>query len=357
MLRNIFFLILFTFTASAQKMQLRPVDTKTDASFRGLSVINDSVAWVSGSKGWIGITVDGGKDWSFRQVKGFEQCDFRSIYAFNAKRAVIANAGSPAYILCTSDGGNTWQKVYENNDSAAFIDGVDFWNHKNGIVYGDPVSGRMLLVGTNDGGNSWTEYPPSQRSAMNTGEASFAASGTCIRCRQRRKLVIATGGTVSRLLVSKNRGRSWKALPTPILQGTASTGTFTFLPLGKKLWVIAGGDYQHDSLSTANLFVTYDAGKTWHAPASTTRGYRECLEVIEHNDVPKVRTSGLTETGTFKSANTLLAVGPGGIDISYDSGDHWIPLSDEKQFHVVKKSRSGNLIIIAGGHGKVAVLK
>jgi hypothetical protein len=50
-------------------------------------------------------------------------------------------------------------------------------------------------------------------------------------------------------------------------------------------------------------------------------------------------------------------VGPGGIDISYDNGNKWAPFSDEKQYHVMKKGRKGNLIVIAGGGGKLAVLK
>ena len=58
-----------------------------------------------------------------------------------------------------------------------------------------------------------------------------------------------------------------------------------------------------------------------------------------------------------RNANTILATGPGGIDISYDNGNNWLPLSDEKQFHVVKRSRHGDLIIMAGGQGIVAVVK
>ncbi len=341
MLKTLFFFILFISSASAQKIKLQQADTKTDVSFRGLSVVNDSVAWVSGGKGWLGITVNGGKDWSFTQVKGFEQCDFRSLYAFSAKNAVISNAGSPAYILCTEDGGNTWQKVYENDDSTAFIDGIDFWDSKHGVVYGDPIEGRMLLLGTNDGGKTWPKHPAEDCPVMSSGEASFAASGTCIKCMEHNKLIIATGGKVSRLFVSRNRGKSWKAISTPILQGAASTGIFSFLPLNKKSWLIAGGDYKHDSISTANLFITHDAGKSWDAPAASTRGYRECLEVIKNSD----------------GAKCLLAVGPGGLDVSYDSGNKWMPLSDEQQFHVVKKSRTGNLTIVAGGQGKIAVVK
>lgn len=338
MLKHYLLLLVFvSSSAFAQKVHWQNVDTKTNASFRGLSVVDDSVAWASGSKGWVGRTVHGGKDWSFAQVKGYEQCDFRSIYAFDTKNAVIANAGTPAYILRTADGGVTWQKVYENSDTAAFIDGIDFWDNKNGVIYGDPIGGRMLFLKTSDGGRTWTEYPADERPVMCDGEASFAASGTTIKCMNRKTLVIATGGKVSRLLVSKNRGKSGDALPMPILQGEASRGIFSFLPLTRKHWVIAGGDYKQDTLRTANLFYTYNAGKTWHAPATTTRGYRECLAAIDKK-------------------HTLIAAGPGGVDISYDAGKNWEPLSEEKQFHVVKKSRKGNLIVIAGGGGKMSIL-
>ena len=357
MLRNILCLLVLFNTATAQKMQLQVMDSKTNASFRGLSVINDSAAWVSGSNGWVGTTINGGKDWHFRRVNGYEQCDFRSIYAFNAKNAVIANAGAPAYILYTTDSGYTWQKVYENDDSTAFIDGIDFWDHKYGIMYGDPLKGHMLLARTKDGGKTWTEYTNADCPAMSTGEASFAASGTCIKCVDRKKLFIATGGKVSRLLVSKNRGKSWKALQTPILQGTASTGIFTFLPLGKKLWVIAGGDYKNDSLRTANLFITYNGGKTWDEPFTTTRGYTECVQTIKHTDALEITSFPMGDLMTPKNQNTLLAASPEGIDISYNNGNTWTGLSDEKHFHVVKKSRTGNLVLLAGGEGKLAILK
>jgi photosystem II stability/assembly factor-like uncharacterized protein len=329
--------LLISSNAFAQKMQLRSVETKTIASFRGLSVINDSVAWLSGSNGWVGITTNGGKDWAFGKVKGYEKSDFRSIYAFDAKHAVIANAGSPAYVLRTTDGGASWQNVYENTDTAAFIDGMDFRDAKHGVIYGDPINGRMLMLGTSDGGNTWTELPMEQRPVMNAGEASFAASGTSIKYLPDGDIMIATGGKVSRLLITENEGKTWRSVSTPILQGEASTGIFSFLPLDKTYWIIAGGDYKRDTLRKDNLFYTDDGGKTWKAPVTSTRGYRECL--------------------ADASGETIYAVGPGGIDVSYDKGVNWSALAYEKQFHVMKKARRGNLIILAGGGGKVEVLE
>lgn len=337
-------LLLSLTAASARVAEWWYIDTKTNASFRGLSVVDDSVAWVSGSRGWVGKTVNGGKHWTWQQVKGYEQCDFRSLYAFNGRSAIIANAGSPAYILHTDDGGNTWHKVYENVDSAAFIDGLDFSDENNGMAYGDPIDGYILLVNTNNGGKGWVDIPIDQCPAVSIGEASFAASGTCIKYLSKRKMIIATGGKVSRLLVSGNNGKKWSTIVTPILQGESSKGIFSFLAINKKQWIIAGGDYLQDTLRTANLFYTYNGGKIWRAPRTTTRGYRECV----------ISAPGVVKR---KGDRTLLAVGPTGIDVSYDGALNWMAFSDEKQYHVIKQARRGKLIIMAGGQGKVAILR
>ena len=321
----------------SQHVQFENIQTNTGASFRGLAVVDDSVAWVSGSKGWVGKSTNGGNDWIFRRVKGFEGCDFRSLYAFDSKKAVIANAGAPAYILLTTDGGLNWKVVYQNNDSAAFFDGIDFWNNKAGVIYGDPIGGHMLLLQTNDGGLTWKELPKHSRPVLEKGEASFAASGTAIRCLGQNKIIIATGGIVSRLLISADKGITWSSVKTPIIQGLNTRGIFSFACTDKHKIIIVGGDYKMDSLRAGNAFFSNDGGKTWCAPLATTRGYRECVEAIDEE--------------------TLIAAGPGGTDISYDHGQRWQPLSDEEQFHVLRKSRNGKRIIMAGSSGKICVLK
>jgi photosystem II stability/assembly factor-like uncharacterized protein len=321
----------------AQNWKLQQVVPETEASFRGLSVVDDSVAWVSGSKGWVGRSINGGQSWTYQKVKGFEQCDFRSLYAFDAKRAIIANAGSPAYILVTNDGGATWQQVYEDRDSLAFFDGIDFWNNKEGIIYGDPKDGHIEMLRTNDGGLTWKELPQISRPTLAKGEASFAASGTTIRCLKHGRTVIATGGKVSRLLYSKNRGKSWKPIAVPIIQGESTTGIFSVAYLNKKKAMVVGGDYKQEQLMKDHVFYTNDGGKNWIAPSKPTRGYRECV--------------------TYVDKRIVIAVGPSGFDISYDGGKSWQPFSNEKQYHVIKKARKGNCVIAAGGSGKIARLQ
>jgi photosystem II stability/assembly factor-like uncharacterized protein len=327
--------LLLSVSSYGQLYSLKYIDTKTNASFRGMSVADKHAIWVSGSKGWIGRTANGGKDWTFKQVPGYETCDFRSLYAFDSNTVVIANAGSPAYILRTTDGGTTWKQVYKNTDSAAFIDGIGFWNKKDGIIYGDPINGRMLLLSTKDGGKSWQECK--NRPILGKGEASFAASGTTINCFNNKTVVVAIGGKNSKLLISNDRCQHWQSKSTPMLATSESTGIFSFMTSDNtKHWLIAGGDYKHDSVKTANFFYSLDKGETWLAPATTTRGYRECLA---------------------NKTSTMFAVGPSGIDISTDDGINWKALSDEKGFHVIKPSKDNNFMFLAGSNGKLAIMK
>lgn len=323
--------------ASAQHFSWHAIPPQTEASFRALSVVDDSVAWVAGTKGWIGKTIDGGTSWTFSQVKDFETFDFRSLYAFDESYAVIANAGAPANILVTDDGGESWQVVYTHSDSAAFFDGIDFWDRNNGLIYGDPIGGRMLLLSTRNGGRTWVELPQRQRPPLEEGEASFAASGTNIRLQDSQTVGIGTGGKTSRIWTSDNRGRSWKTLTPPVLHGESSTGIFSFSGFRGKTAVIVGGDYLRDTLTVDHVFYTTDKGKTWERPQMPTRGYRECVEFIDDN--------------------TLIATGPTGTEVSVDGGKTWTPESDDRLFHVVRKARNGKLIVMAGGKGQISVLR
>ena len=56
---------------------------KKGISIRGLSVPSENVIWASGSKGSVVKSEDGGASFSWMQIKGYEQRDFRSIHAWN----------------------------------------------------------------------------------------------------------------------------------------------------------------------------------------------------------------------------------------------------------------------------------
>ncbi len=325
---------IYTLNTSAQKrnIDLQVVASGTNTSLRGVSAVTDNVVWVSGSNGTVGRSSNGGKTWKWMQVKGFEKKEFRDIEAFDATRAIIMSVDTPAYILKTIDGGESWKVVYENKTKGMFLDAMEFWNEASGIVIGDPIDGKFFIARTFDGGDTWQDIPVDKRPAADSGEACFAASGTNIRKLDRDEAVFVSGGTKSRLFTKNN------PVLLPVIQGTESTGANSIavydngkLKGGNKMIVI-GGDFNADSSRTKNCFYTNDGGKTWHAPNTPPHGYRSCVEYVTRKDI--------------------ISCGINGIDYSADGGKNWRWISKEG-FNACRLAKAGAVVYLAGNNGKV----
>jgi len=319
----------------AQDVRLTMLQSGRSTSIRGLSVADDSVAWVSGSDGWVGRTTDQGSTWCWQQVTGYEAIDFRDIEAFSATDAVIVSAGTPLVILRTEDGGCTWQEAYRDERPEIFFDGMDFWDDRRGIAYGDPIGGVMQLLATADGGASWKSISQTADIRLDDGEAGFAASGTGIRTLGSGDVFIATGGNRARLLYSANGGQTWTLNDCPIVQGIASTGIFSIAFWDKQHGVAVGGDYQKDDAADGTVYLTEDGGQTWISPQAGTHGFRSAVEYL--------------------NANTVIAAGTSGVDISFDGGRHWQMVTGES-FHAVRKAKRGSWVLFAGANGRIATL-
>lgn len=319
----------------AQSPWVEIITSGTKSSFRGLSVVNDNVVWVSGSNGTVGKTTNGGKTWKWMSVNGFEKVDFRDIEAFDAATAIIMGIGEPAYILKTHDGGDSWKVVYENKTKGMFLDAMEFWNEQSGIVVGDPINGKFFITRTFDGGNSWQDIPFDKRPEADSGEACFAASGTNIRALDRDEAVFVTGGFRSRIF-TKNE----PAL-LPIIQGKETTGANSLAVLdnkkllGGKIIIVVGGDFTSDTSNTRNCIYSNDGGKTWKLPNTPPNGYRSCVE--------------------FLSKKAVLTCGLSGVDYSFDRGKNWKWISKEG-FHVCKIAKIGSSVYLAGNDGKIGKL-
>jgi photosystem II stability/assembly factor-like uncharacterized protein len=335
-MRYIISIFIILFCLKAQSQTLISLDSGKNTSLRGLSVVDDSVAWISGSKGWTARSIDSGKTWSWKQISSYENLDFRDIEGFSANRAILLSAGTPAVILLTTDGGSIWKEVYRNESPDIFLDGMDFWDDGKGLIYGDPINGKMVLLKTSDGGASWKDISQNNTVSLIPGEASFAASGTTIRCDSKGNTWIATGGMQSRIFHSADYGNSWKAYACPIIQGKSSTGPFSIAFYTQRIGVAAGGDYLIDSSRVNNFLLTKNGGKTWNKPSIATFGYRSAVEYI--------------------SEKVLIATGPTGTDWTIDGGRSWIKLSDEG-FNTVRKAKNGTLVLFTGANGKVSRFK
>lgn len=324
-------LFLLCVTPSLLKAQhVETLQQGKPASFRGLSVVDDNIAWASGSRGTIALTADGGKTWDWKQVKGFEKSDFRDIEAFSGKEAIIMSSGTPALILKTTDGGNNWQVKYKNTDTAYFFDAMDFDTPKHGLVLGDPISGKFVMMETNDGGENWHPFknPPNAL----PGEAAFAASGTCLRISC-GLTYITTGGSTARLLTYHGK-KSWDYQNAPLPHSKPSQGGFSFV-CGNDKGIMVGGDYakdkRTDSVSavkiTSSIFTLSEKG-----PA----GFQSCVEYL--------------------SGNTFLSTGTPGSNITTDGGKTWGKI-DDASYNVCRKAKHGSLVLLAGDKGRIGIFK
>lgn len=321
-------LMIAVFAANAQTVKVLTSGTKT--SLRGLSAVNDNIIWVSGSGGMVGKSVDGGKNFKWTAVKGFEKTEFRDIEAFNETTAIIMAIDSPAYILRTTDGGDTWNKVYQNNTKGMFLDAMDFFDGQNGIVVGDPINNKFFLAETHDGGMSWKELPAKKLPVADSMEACFASSGTNIRLIKKSKYMLASGGLRSSFIQGKEK------VTLPIIQGKESTGANSIAYKNKKIIIVVGGDFLKKDDGEKNCFISNDGGDTWLAPATAPHGYRSCIDYI--------------------SGKTWITCGLNGVDITNDDGNNFKKISDAG-FNSCRKAKSGNAVFFAGNNGKVAILE
>lgn len=336
---NFIFLLSFitclSLSAQVQGPVVELLTSGTKTSLRGLSVVNDNVVWVSGSNGTVGRTTNGGKTWQWRTVTGFEKNDFRDIEAFDASTAVIMSVAEPAYILKTTDGGESWRVVYENKTRGMFLDAMEFWHEQSGIVIGDPVDGRFFVARSFDGGNSWQDIPFDKRPEADSGEACFAASGTNVRVLDRDEAVFVSGGTRSRLFTKNG------PVQLPIIQGRETTGANSlaiwdrFKNKSTKRMLVVGGDFNADSSRVDNCFYSNDGGISWQKPSDPPHGYRSSVE--------------------YYSKTEAFACGLNGVDRTTDGGKTWVWISKES-FHVCRTSKLGGAIYFAGGNGKVGKL-
>lgn len=319
----------------AQNPLVEQLTSGTKTSIRGLSVVTDNVLWASGSNGMVGTSINGGKDWKWVQVRGFEKTDFRDIEAFDGATAIIMAIDTPAYILRTTDGGASWKIVYENKKPGMFLDAMEFWNDEAGIVIGDPIDGKIFIARTFDGGQSWRELPEPFKPTAEKGEACFAASGTNVRPLDRDEAVFITGGTVSRAFIRDQK------IKLPIVQGKETTGANSIAVWDNKKrnggnkMIVVGGDFSKDSSSLNNCFYTSDRGKTWKAPQQPPFGYKSCVEYLTEKN--------------------LVACGTSGVDFSRDGGATWSRVSKDG-YHVVRKAKDGKAVYLAGSGGRIAKL-
>lgn len=292
---------LFVIGLSATAQSWTPVTSGTTANLRAVSAKGQTV-WVSGDKGTVRMTTDGGMTWRDVAPRGTADVDFRDIEVIDDRTVFLMSSGEGpnSRIYKTTDGGATWALLTTNLEPKGFWDCMGFWDSTHGIIVGDPVDGRFMILTTSDGA-TWQKI---KGPSANKAEGAFAASGTCVFTRGTREAWFGTGGLGgARVFHSEDGGQTWSVAKTPIRHDSASAGIFSLAFLDALHGIAVGGDYMKPDESTGTLAITDDGGKTW--TAGELPGYRSAI-----------------------SCNTFcIATGTSGSDLSGVGGRRWAPLA------------------------------
>lgn len=339
-------------------------------SLRGVVAVNARTIWASGNKGTVVRSTDGGQTWLTVSPSDLSHLDFRDIHAWDDNQAVIMTAGQPAAFYSTKDGGQSWNKVYESPSADAFFDAMELDGGGNGLAFSDPIDGHLLLIKTRDRGQNWEVIPADKSPQVATGEAGFAASGTCL-CLFGSQVWIGLGGLHAGKPANAIDGNSgdnnastenrdppaipivngsaphrariwrgslnsdtWTAVDTPF-ESTQSSGVFSVKFCTPQVGVAVGGDYQQPEQRSTVACFTRDGGQSWQTAVSMPGGFRSA-----------------TAFTPYKGKRLWISVGPNGTDASDDDGEHWYPLSLEG-FHALSISADGQLAVGVGADGRI----
>jgi photosystem II stability/assembly factor-like uncharacterized protein len=343
---KIFFIGAFFISSGlSAQYEIKELTTQKGVSIRALSVPSDKVIWASGSKGMVAKSINEGKSFEWMQVKGYEKRDFRAMHAWNDQEAIIVAVAAPAVILKTKDGGDSWDKVYENADTSMFLDAIHFSDENNGTIIGDPIGEHLFILTTKNKGATWIQMPNDFfKSILNKGEAFFASSNSNL-IHLGKELVFVTGGLSSRLWING------MAEALPLLQGTSSTGanSIAISPDGNRI-IVVGGDFTNDTIASQNI-VGYQLSKTKKSVLKNIANQQIVWKNI-HVSNPK----GYKSSVEFIDNDRLITCGTSGVDVSKNKGVTWNTISKDP-YHIVKKHPTKRGAYLAGSGGRISFVE
>jgi len=299
--------------------KLTPQNSGTTNGLIAVSPVNERVVWASGRAGTFTKTTDGGKTWTAGVVPGAELLQFRDVQGVSEKVAYLESIGNNPgdfRIYKTTDGGANWTLQFQNSNPGAFYDCFAFWTPKRGIAHSDSVNGVFPDLRTTDG-KTWQDISANMPPAL-PGEASFAASGTCVATQGKDNAWIATGGVVpARILATRDGGDTWNAYATPLV-ASPSAGAFSVDFRDARHGIVGGGDLDPADSNMAGTATSSDGGQNWTLtnPAPVT-GAIFGLSYVSRGE----------DEGEDDGHAVVVTANSGGAAWTPDEGKTWFALS------------------------------
>jgi len=314
-----------TLTLAQEKVRqpkLTPQNSNTANGLIAVSPVNERVVWASCRNGTFVKTTNGGKTWTAGVVPGAETLQFRGLYAVSADVAYLQSIGNNPTdfrIYKTTNGGATWTMQFQNQNPLAFYDCISFWTPRRGLSHSDSVNGVFPDLRTRDGGAHWEDISANMPPAL-PGEASFAASNTCLATQGARNAWIVTGGSTSaRVLATTDGGNTWNAYDTPLVS-SGSAGAFTVAFRDPNRGIVGGGDLDPADPNNARTATSRDGGRTWsltNAPPVT--GAIFGLAYVDGGNRED-------RTSNDESRSVVITANAGGAAWTPDEGKTWFSL-------------------------------
>ena len=338
--------------AQVQQPTLTPQNSGTTQGLIAVSPVNSQVVWASGRGGTFIVTTDGGNTWRAGVVPGAEGLQFRDVQGVSDKVAYLQSiGGGPGdfRIYKTKDGGATWKLEFKNDLSGAFYDCFAFWTPIRGITHSDSVNGVFPDRRTTDG-VTWKSIAGNMPPAL-PGEASFAASGTCVATEGWQNAWIATGGSsVARVLATRDGGNTWNAYDTPLIS-SPSAGAFTVAFRDAMHGIVGGGDLDPGDPNHAQTATSEDGGKTWKLtnPPPVTGAI---FGLSYAHAIPVGENPG----NELRSRKVVITANAGGAAWTPDEGKTWFALPGVTGFWAVAfaSPKAGWLVGVNGQVMKIS---
>lgn len=261
------FFILSIFTMMLLPASIQADDTSTMAKLAGQSMLLDGVysgalITVVGERGHVLISSDGR---SWQQIIVPTRTTLTGVYFRDKQNGWVV--GHDAVILRTTDGGQQWQKVYDDPEGETPLFDIWFRDEKYGIAIG--AYGLYLV--SEDGGASWVISEMNlitEKSADDSDEEASKAEddddfldsydlhlNSIAPADDGKLYIVAEAGRIYR---SDDSGESWIALVSPYIGSF-----FGVLPVTGDIVLVFG--------LRGHLFRSEDAGFNWQEIETPTQ--------------------------------------------------------------------------------------
>ena len=263
------------------------------------------MVWASGTRGRVARTTDGGKAWRVDSIAGADSLDFRDIHALSATRAWAMSAGRPRTARqkffarrTARPGPSNTTRIRRRFPRRHLVLGRSPRHRDERSRRGTSVRARHRRWRRN------VESSPDGKCATGaSGEAAFAASGTCLAVQGSSNVWIATGGGArARVFRSTDRGRTWSVADTPVHAGGSAAGIFSVAFSDAQHGVVVGGEYTKPKVPSVNVALTDDGGRTWRQ-AKGPRRRDTCQASRSYRRRTVVRSWRLGLRGTAQSSD------------------------------------------------------